>query len=114
PTSPTLSETYTSDDGKWTFQYPAGWVINDSIANIILIATSQATADKAYTLAGYDADEASIMFGLNTINDSNNKPADHVTTFAGGIGIPLGEAAETTVSGRNGARVDGSSDVRHL
>lgn len=112
--TPTLSETYTSADGSWTLQYPAGWVVNDSITNIILLASSQATADKTFSGAAFDTGEAAVQLGLNTRTNSDEDITAHVSSFAGGIGIPLGDAAALTIGERPAARVDGSNDNRHL
>lgn len=114
PTALVLSETYTSENGRWTFQYPAGWIATMPMSNIFRIATSQATGDKAFTADAFRAGEVSVGFSLTPIDDLNSDPAMHVTNFTSRILISVGEAAETTVNGRNGARVDGSNDVRHM
>lgn len=112
--APTLSETYTSEDGKWTFQYPSGWVVTTPINNIILITTSEATANKTFSTAAFDSGEAAVQLGLNTINASNSDPSTHVQNFAGSIGIPLEESTATTITDRQAGRVDGKNDARHL
>lgn len=112
--APVLGETYTSADGRWTVSYPTGWVVSDSIANIILLASSQATTDKTFSGAAFNAGEAAVQFGLNTRNNRDEEITAHVSSFAGGIGIPLGDAAALTIDERPAARVDGSNDNRHL
>jgi hypothetical protein len=109
-----LSETFTSEDGVWTVEYPSGWVVSSPIPNLILIASSEATANKTFSTTAFDAGEAAVQLGLNTIVGDPISTAQHVADFAGSIGIPLGDASELTIGGRQAGRVDGSNDNRHL
>ena len=115
---PTLSQTYTSDGTMFpvglSFQYPDGWVVSTPINNIILIATSEATASKTFSSASLDTGEAVIQLALNTRNNSDEEITAHVSSFAGSIGIPLGEASALTLGEHSAARVDGQNDARHL
>lgn len=116
--APELSQTYTSDGESFpeglTFQYPDGWVVSTPINNIILIAPSESVANKTFGMAPFDAGEVAIQLGLNTRTNSDEEATEHVSSFAGGIGIPLGNATAMTVAGHPAARVDGANDARHL
>ena len=118
-TAPSLTQTYTSEPdafpvGSVSFDYPDGWVVSSPFAGMILVATSESVANKTFSTSAFDTGEAVIQLGLNTRTNSDEAITDHVTGFAGGIGIPLGEASEITLGENLAARVDGSNNNRYL
>ncbi|NJL94004.1 MAG: hypothetical protein HC915_09870 [Anaerolineae bacterium] len=101
PTAVELSQSYTSDGTQFpaglTVQYPEGWVVSTSIQNIILIASSEATASKTFSGAAFEPGEAAVQIALNTRTNPEEVITEHVSSFAGSIGIPLGEATALTL-----------------
>lgn len=108
-----LTETYTSEDGMYRFNYPSGWVVVDSVESLFLpYLTNTPAALEADTSFGPDQ-VGILFFGPSNTPES---PLDRIrSNYAEDNSVTVDDVVEFTVNTRPAARARvTSADVEGL
>ncbi len=109
-----LTETYTTTnqlDAEYSFNLPAGWIVDESLPGIIAIHSTQDASQNLFR--GLESGQVVLQITTSAVAP-DEAVTEHNTSFASGIGVELSESVETTIAGKPAARVDGTDSKYHL